>query len=63
MMVRPHFLWIFVTACLVWAIVGATCQAQEDRMGRIAIEAGIRFESAMADWASWAVEEIAKSAS
>jgi PadR family transcriptional regulator, regulatory protein AphA len=35
----------------------------EDRMSRIAIEAGIRFESAMADWASWAVEEIAKSAS
>jgi PadR family transcriptional regulator AphA len=32
-------------------------------MGRIAIEAGIRYESAMAEWASWAVEEIAKSAS
>src|SRR6266436_9420390 len=27
--------WGFVTACLVWAVLGATCQAQEDRMGLI----------------------------
>jgi hypothetical protein len=32
-------------------------------MSRIAIEAGIRFESAMGEWASWAVEELTKSAS
>ena len=32
-------------------------------MSRIAVEAGIRFESAMAQWAAWAVEEIARSAS
>jgi DNA-binding PadR family transcriptional regulator len=34
-----------------------------NRMSRIALEAGIRFESAMADWAAWAVEELVPSAS
>jgi hypothetical protein len=34
-----------------------------NRMSRIAIEAGIRYESAMGEWASWAVEEMEKSAS
>ena len=34
-----------------------------NRMSRIAIEAGIRVESAMGEWASWAVEEMEKSAS
>jgi PadR family transcriptional regulator, regulatory protein AphA len=30
----------------------------ETRWDRIALEAGIRFESAMADWAAWAIGEL-----
>jgi PadR family transcriptional regulator AphA len=30
----------------------------ETRWARIALEAGIRFEAAMADWAAWAIGEV-----
>jgi len=32
-----------------------------ERWSRVALEAGMRFESAMADWAAWAVAELASS--
>ncbi len=45
--------------------IAATIPAGDpaNRMSRIAIEAGIRFESAMGEWASWAVDELEKCAS
>jgi PadR family transcriptional regulator AphA len=35
----------------------------ETRWDRIALEAGIRFESAMADWAAWAIDEVQRTPS
>jgi PadR family transcriptional regulator, regulatory protein AphA len=34
----------------------------ESRWSRIALEAGIRFEAAMSDWAAWAIAELEPSA-
>jgi PadR family transcriptional regulator, regulatory protein AphA len=47
------------------AEVAATIPANgaEHCMSRIAVEAGIRFETTMAEWSSWAVEELARSGS